>query len=648
MTDADRAVSAPRAQDDLFAHVNGEWLATATIPDDKPSAGAFDELRDGAEEAVRDIILGLGEQADTSDHGAARTEAGQIADLYASFTDTDRIEQLGTAPLTEPLAQVDAVTSAAELLELTARLNRESISGLIGFDSEVDPGNPQRVVLFVGQGGIGLPDEEYYREDSYATIREQYRDHIAASFTLAGLAEPQAQAEAVLGLETEIAALHWDKVRRRDMQQMYNLMTADELAASAPGLDWDRFWAGSQIPAEARTELVVMQPSFLTEVAALLTDARLAQWQSWARWRVISSLASYLPQAFVDEQFAFYGTTLSGTPTLRPRWKRGVDLVEGALGEAVGKLYVEQHFSPKAKERMDELVANLIAAYGESIRNLDWMTEQTKAKALDKLGKFTPKIGYPAKWRDYSDLEIRADDLIGNVRRATAFELDWQLSKIGKPADPDEWLMTPQTVNAYYHPLRNEIVFPAAILQPPFFSEDASDAVNYGGIGAVIGHEIGHGFDDQGSTCDGDGRLIDWWTDEDREAFTARTKALIDQYSALESPQNPGNFVNGDLTIGENIGDLGGLGIAIKAYRLSRGGSASDEDLRAMFVSWATVWRYVARDEHALRRLATDPHSPPVFRCNQVVRNLDEFHRVFDVTESDALWLDPADRVTIW
>ena len=633
----------PRAQDDLFGHVNGGWLADATIPDDKPSAGAFDELRDGAEEAVRDIITGLGDDRDSLD-----AEQTKIADLYASFMDLDRVEALGTAPLDGPLAEVDAVRSAGELLALSGRLGRESISGLVGFDSEADPGDPQRVVLFVGQAGLGLPDEEYYREDSYATIREQYREHIAKSFALAGLSDPEGQAATVLALETEIAAAHWDKVRTRDMRQMYNLMTYDQLVESAPGIDWDAFWSGTGIAAEKYAEVVNMQPSFFTEVAALLTDERLGDWQSWARWRVVSSLSPYLPQAFVDERFRFYGTILSGTPTLKERWKRGVDLVEGALGEAVGKVYVERHFSPRAKERMDGLVANLIDAYAESITALGWMTEETKPKALDKLGKFRPKIGYPVKWRDYDALEITPDDLVGNVRRASSFTLDWQMSKIGQPTDPDEWLMTPQTVNAYYHPLRNEIVFPAAILQPPFFDEGASDATNYGGIGAVIGHEIGHGFDDQGSTCDGDGRLVNWWTDEDRAAFEERTGALIAQYAALESPQNPGNFVNGELTIGENIGDLGGLGIAIKAYRLSRGGAATDDELRELFTSWGTIWRYIARDEHALRRLATDPHSPPIFRCNQVVRNIDEFHRVFDVTEADQLWLPEEERVTIW
>ncbi|MFW6598932.1 M13 family metallopeptidase [Propionibacteriaceae bacterium Y2011] len=638
MTDS---LSTPRVQDDLFRHVNGAWLADAEIPSDKPSAGAFDELRDTAEEAVRDIITSLGDDAE----GLAEI---QIRDLFASFSDTDRIEALGTAPLTEPLAAVDAVTTPGELLRLTGELGRDSVSGLIGFDSESDPGEPGRVLLFVGQAGLGLPDEEYYREEKYATLRDQYAEHIAASFRLAELADADAQAATVLRLETEIASHHWDKVRTRDMQQMYNLMTDAELRESAPGLDWDAFWTGAQLPATTYAEVVNMQPSFFTGIGELLVPERLDDWKSWTRWRIVSSLSPYLPEAFVDERFRFYGTILSGTPKLKERWKRGVDLVEGALGEAVGQVYVDRHFSPNAKDRMDELVANLIAAYRESISRLDWMTDATREKALDKLSKFRPKIGFPVKWRDYSELVIDPTDLIGNVRRANAFTLDWRMSKIGQPTDLDEWLMTPQTVNAYYHPLRNEIVFPAAILQPPFFDEDAADAVNYGGIGAVIGHEIGHGFDDQGSTCDGDGRLVNWWTDEDRAAFESRTAALIEQYGALEPEQTPGHRVNGELTIGENIGDLGGLGIALKAYKLQRGDAVTTDELDELFRSWATIWRYKARDEHTLRRLATDPHSPPEFRCNQVVRNIDDFHTTYEVAEGDELWLAPEDRVTIW
>ena len=361
---------------------------------------------------------------------------------------------------------------------------------------------------------------------------------------------------------------------------------------------------------------MVAQPSFCAEIGALLTENRLTAWRAWARWRLVSALAPYLSHDFVEENFRFYGTVLSGTPELKERWKRGVAVVEGALGEAVGQLYVERHFSPAAKQRMDDLVGNLIEAYRRSITELDWMTEETKAEALSKLAKFRPHIGYPSKWRDYGALEVRADDLVGNVMRAASFELDRSLTKIGQPVDREEWLMTPQTVNAYYHPLKNEIVFPAAILQPPFFNEYADDAVNYGGIGSVIGHEIGHGFDDQGSTCDGDGALRDWWSEADRTAFELRTKALIGQYNVLEPSETPGHYVNGELTIGENIGDLGGLSIALKAYRIARGDDRREPiegytDDQRLFLAWAALWQAKSRPELVRQRLATDPHSPP-------------------------------------
>jgi len=400
-------------------------------------------------------------------------------------------------------------------------------------------------------------------------------------------------------------------------------------------------------------ELVVAQPSFFPGVAALLTPERLPTWQAWAKWKLVSSLSPYLSRAFVDERFHFYGTVLFGTPQLKERWKRGVALVEGALGEAVGKVYVERHFSATAKERMDTLVANLIEAYRRSITDLEWMTAETKEQALDKLAKFRPHIGFPTRWRDYTALEVRPDDLLGNVMRASAFEVDRSLAKIGAPIDREEWLMTPQTVNAYYHPLRNEIVFPAAILQPPFFNADADDAVNYGGIGAVIGHEIGHGFDDQGSTCDGDGALRDWWTTKDREAFEARTAALVEQYDALSPELADGRHVNGRLTIGENIGDLGGLTIAYLAHQIATEGSGAGPldgytAEQRLFLSWGAIWQAKARPEAVQPRLATDPHSPNEFRCNQIVRNLDAFHAAFGVTEADGLWLPEDQRVKIW
>ena len=635
-----------RIQDDLFRHVNGHWLANTEIPEDKPVAGGFITLRDEAEEAVRRIITEL-------EPGEPGSEATKIADLYAGFMDETAVEEAGAAPLAPLLAEVNGVSTVAELITLVGSFPRRAIAGLINFEAESDPGDPNRYVMFVSQGGLGLPDEAYYRLETHADLRDQYRDHVAASLRLAEIEEPEKSAQRVLDLETEIAAGHWDRVKCRDMRLSYNLMSLDAFVSGSPGLQWEAFLTGAGVPEQAMAELVVQQPSFFTAVAELITDDRLPAWKIWAQWKLISSLSPYLSSAFVNERFRFYGTILSGTPVLKERWKRGVELVEGALGEAVGKIYVERHFSPVAKERMDQLVANLIEAYRQSINELDWMTDATKQRALDKLRKFRPHIGLPSKWRDYSTLQIDRRDLVGNVMRAASFEVGRSVAKIGQPIDREEWLMTPQTVNAYYHPLRNEIVFPAAILQPPFFSEDADDAINYGGIGAIIGHEIGHGFDDQGSTCDGDGALVDWWTAEDRAAFEKRTRVLIYQYGELEPEQAPGHRVNGELTIGENIGDLGGLSIALKAYRISTGDDRPDPidgftDEQRLFLSWAYIWHSKIRTEMLLQRLATDPHSPAEFRCNQTVRNIPDFYATFGVTESDRLWLDEDQRVKIW
>jgi putative endopeptidase len=635
-----------RVQDDLFRHVNGRWLHDAEIPPDKPLTGAFMNLRDQAEAAVRDIIT-------TLDGGTPGSDAAKIADLYASFMDEEAIEAAGATPLASLFTEIDAVVDPEDLARLLGRFARRGVAGLVGVDTESDPGDPNRYVMFAGQGGIGLPDEAYYRLDQHAEIRSEYRDHVVRAFALAGLDDADDQAKLVMDLETDIAATHWDKVKTRDIRLMYNLRNLADFSATAAGLHWREFMAGAEIDESAMSELVAMQPSFFAEVSALLTQERLPAWRAWARWRVINSLAPYLSRAFVDENFRFYGTVLSGTPQLRERWKRGVALVEGSLGEAVGRIYVDRHFSPEAKERMDALVANLIEAYRRSITDLDWMTEETKQEALDKLSKFRPHIGFPSKWRDYGKLAIERDDLIGNLMRVSGFELDRSLSKIGQPIDREEWLMTPQTVNAYYHPLKNEIVFPAAILQPPFFNEAADDAVNYGGIGAVIGHEIGHGFDDQGSTCDGNGALRDWWTEKDREAFEQRTAALVAQYDVLEPEQTPGHRVNGSLTIGENIGDLGGLSIAYQAFQIAQDGASADRidgytPEQRLFLSWGAVWQAKIRTEMLLQRMATDPHAPAEFRCNQIVRNLGEFYAAFEVTESDALWLDEDQRVKIW
>ncbi|MDJ0348779.1 M13-type metalloendopeptidase [Cryobacterium sp. PH29-G1] len=635
-----------RPQNDLFRHVNGKWIARSEIPADKARWGSFMMLAEDAEKAVREIII----EAQTAPKGSLERKFG---DLYTSFLDEERIEALGATPLVSDLAAVDAVTTISELLSTLGRLERGGVAGAFHLYVDNDPGNPERYLVFIAQGGIGLPDESYYREEKFAEIRTKYQEFLERMFTLAGFADAAERAGRVFALETELAAHHWDKVATRDSEKTYNLRTWGQVSALAAGADVDLWLEGLDAPAGAFEEVVVREPSFIAGLAETLTDDRLESWQDWLRWQVIRSSAAYLSGEFVEANFDFYGRTLSGTPQLRDRWKRGVSLVEGALGEAVGRIYVDRHFKPSAKASMDVLVANLVTAYENSISTLDWMTEETRGRALEKLSKFTPKIGYPVKWRDYSSLEITADDLISNVKAAGEFEFQRELGKIGKPLDRDEWFMTPQTINAYYNPGFNEIVFPAAILQFPFFDESRDPAANYGAIGAVIGHEIGHGFDDQGSKYDGDGRLIDWWTAEDKAAFELRTTALIEQFDGLEPRAIPGHTVNGALTIGENIGDLGGLSIAWKAYVLSLNGEESPvidglTGAERFFLSWAQAWQMKLRDAEAIRLLAIDPHSPNEFRCNQIVSNIPAFYEAFQVSEADALWLAPEKRVTIW
>lgn len=640
-----------RPQDDLYRYVNGSWLDATEIPEDKARWGAFNQLAEQAEADVREII----EQAAASEKaGTANGVEAKIGALFNSFMDDERAEALGVAPIKAQLDAVDQITTVPELLSALGAADRAGVASAIGFYVEPDPGNPKRKLPFITQSGISLPDESYYREDSFAQIRTEFRKHLERMLRLADLPDPDAQAERIVTLETEIASHHWDNVRTRDAVATYNPKTWSETLTMA-GVDLNPWLdAVSGGKPELFAELVVSEPSFVEALAKLLTTEHLEQWKSWLRWQIIRSASPYLSSDFVDENFAFVGTTLSGIPVLRERWKRGVSVVDAALGEAVGREYVAKHFPPEAKAQMDVLVNNLIEAYRSSITELEWMSPETRERALEKLDKFTPKVGHPDQWRDYSELEISADDILGNVRRSALFEHDRQLAKIADPNLPDDWYMTPQTVNAYYHPLMNEIVFPAAILQYPFFDPNRDAAANYGGIGAVIGHEIGHGFDDQGSRYDGDGALRDWWSDADRAAFEERTGALIAQYNELV-PEGlaPENHVNGALTIGENIGDLGGLGIAIKAYQLSLGGGEDPvidglTGLQRLLLSWALVWQQKAREENAIQMLAVDPHSPNEFRCNQIVRNLDEFYDAFEVTESDALWLAPEQRVTIW
>ena len=641
---------AVRVQDDLFSHVNGKWLDTHEIPDDRSVDGAFHVLRDRAEENVRDIITACAEADPPSGF-----DAQKIGDLFGSFMDTDHIEALGIGPIRGEIEAIEAVTSTDELSGRIGRLQRHGVGGLFGFYVDTDAKRSDRYLVHVVQSGLGLPDESYYRDDNHAETREAYRDHVSRMFALAGYDDADERATTVLNLETAIAGHHWDVVRRRDADLTYNLFSLGEFDSLTSGFNIHEWFGGLGTVGDVTfAEVVVGQPSFVDDVTTLFAESPLEHWKTWLTWRLLHSAASYLSSEFVDENFAFYGRTLTGAETIRDRWKRGVGFVEGAMGFAVGKLYVEEHFPPEAKARMDELIANLVAAYRQNISDLPWMTPSTRERALVKLEKFTPKIGYPAQWRDYSALSVDRGDLIGNYARAASFENEREFSKIGSPVDRDEWFMTPQTVNAYYNPGMNEIVFPAAILQPPFFDPDADDAANYGGIGAVIGHEIGHGFDDQGAKYDGDGNLVDWWSDADRTEFSKRTKALIEQYGEFTPEGLDDKYkVNGEFTIGENIGDLGGLSIALVAYRLATEGTEPPvidglTGIQRVFYSWAQIWRTKTRDAEAIRRLSIDPHSPPEFRCNGVVRNIDAFYDAFDVAEGDKLFLPDVDRVRIW
>ncbi|MBV8786414.1 MAG: M13 family metallopeptidase [Mycobacterium sp.] len=644
-----------RPQDDLFGHVNGHWLAEYDIPADRATDGAFRHLYDQAEEQVRDLIVEASEQAAQSN--GAGNDAQRIGDLYASFLDEDTVERRGLQPLLDEVASIDGAADAAALAATLGALQRTGVGGGVAMYVDTDSKNSARYLVHFTQSGIGLPDESYFRDEQHAAVLAAYPGHIARMFGLVFGGDSESHSETaahIVALETKLAAAHWDVVKRRDADLTYNLRTFAELQSEGEGFDWTG-WVnalGSQTPDVA--EVIVRQPDYLTAFAGLWASEDLEDWKAWARWRVIRARAPWLTDALVAADFDFYGRLLTGTEEIRDRWKRAVSLVENLMGDAVGKLYVERYFPPGAKARVDALVANLQAAYRLSISDLDWMTPDTRERALTKLGKFTAKVGYPKKWRDYSKLVIDRGDLYGNYQRGYAVSHDRELAKLGGPVDRDEWFMTPQTVNAYYNPGMNEIVFPAAILQPPFFDADADDAANYGGIGAVIGHEIGHGFDDQGAKYDGDGNLIDWWTDADRTEFGARTKALIEQYEAYTPRELAENHhVNGAFTVGENIGDLGGLSIALLAYQLSLSGEPAPvidglTGVQRVFYGWAQVWRTKSREAEAVRRLAVDPHSPPEFRCNGVIRNMDAFYEAFDVAEDDKLFLGPDSRVKIW
>jgi putative endopeptidase len=646
-----------RPADDLYWHVNGRWLADHEIPPDRSSDGAFRELFDDAERQVHAIIT---ECAAELEAGTAEGDAARIGALYSAFMDTEAVNRAGAEPLRADLAVIEAATSHEELAHAVGVLDRAGVGGVVGVWVDTDPDDPERYAVNLAQNGISLPDEAYYREDSFAATREAYVTHIAAMLALtcadALPVSPEEAADTVFGLEKNFASGHWDAVASRDEVKTHNPMTMAALAERAPGFAWVRWVEGLGAPKGALERVIVRQPSFAEHMAEVWSSTPLADLKMWLAWRVVGSRAGLLSEDIVQQNFAFWGPVITGSKKLRDRWKRGVSMVESVMGQGVGRIYVERHFPATHRGEVSGIVQNLLEAYRVSIGDLEWMGPQTREKALDKLGKITLKIGYPDTWRDYSALTLTSNDPVGNARAAAAFDVDRELTKSLGPVDRTEWFMSPQTVNAYYNPGMNEIVFPAAILQPPFFTAGADQAANYGGIGAVIGHEIGHAFDDQGSRFDGDGRLADWWTEEDRAEFERRTAALIAQYDAfvprqLADREDPPH-VNGALTVGENIGDLGGLAIAWSAYTLAVGQTRPEiEGLSAeqrFFWGWASSWRTKVRDEDEILRLTVDPHSPAEFRCNGVVRNLDVFYTAFDVTPGDALWLDPAERVSIW
>lgn len=635
-----------KVQDDLFRHVNGKWLDEFEIPSDKAVYGSFYMLHEDSEAAVREILV---EASENPSPGVSQ----QIGDLYKSFMDEELIESLGISPIAAELEEIRNLSSVTEAIALSGKLARTGVSGFFGSYVDNDPGDPTRYLVHIYNAGLGLPDEAYYREEKHEQTRKQYLEHITNIFTLAGHSEASDMAAKVMAFETELSKYHWSVVESREAEKTYNLRTFSELSELS-SFDFKTWLQAAGETEELFSEVVVMMPSFFEELGKVIEKTGIRTIKLWMEWNLLRARANYLSKDFVAEKFDFYGRKLTGAPENRERWKRAVSLVEGGMGEAVGQIYVQRHFKPESKQQMDKLVQWLIEAYRQSIQQLDWMSDETKEKALEKLSKFNPKIGYPEKWKDYSSIVIDAANLVENIRQLNQWEFNREARKIGAEVDRDEWHMTPQTVNAYFNPGFNEIVFPAAILQPPFFSAENDAAVNFGAIGSVIGHEIGHGFDDQGSKYDGDGMLRSWWTEADREAFETRTKALISQYNQLSPVQlDDSHKVNGEFTIGENIGDLGGLGIAWKAYLLSLEGAEPPviDGMTAaerFFYSWAQAWRAKSRDEIAIQRLATDPHSPAEFRCNQVVRNLDLFYETFDVTEADQLYLEPEQRVTIW
>lgn len=636
---------AVKAQDNFYLHVNGKWLATTEIPGEYSNYGTFTKLAKDAQVNLRSIIERSAKLKNPS------ADEQKLGDFYNSYMDTETINALGVKPIEPFLSQIDAVSNPEQLAAVMAELTTKGMSMPLQWYIYVNAKESSQYITYMGQGTLGLPDRDYYLKDDekYQQFRADYKAYIAELFTLAGKKGGAEFAEAIVALETKLAEAQWSRVDRRDASKTYNLYHASDLPKLFGDLSWEAYANGSSL--NKVTQVVVQQPSYIEALGKIAGETDINTWKAYLQFLTIDEYANILSEDFEKAQFAFRSNKLNGIQEQKPRWKRAVLSSDEILGEVLGKIYVAEHFKPEAKKRMKDLVNNLIKAYDISIRELDWMSEETKKRALEKLSKFKPKIGYPDVWKDYSDLAIRSDDLVGNYVRYSEWYYAEMLSRLGQPIDTNEWHMTPQTVNAYYNPVMNEIVFPAAILQPPFFNLEADDAVNYGAIGAVIGHEIGHGFDDQGSKYDGDGNLKNWWTDADRKAFEERSAALVEQYNQFKPFEDAA--VNGQFTLGENIGDLGGLSIAFRAYQLSLQGKPSPEldgftGEQRVFLGWSQIWRRKYREENLRQRLLTDPHSPSEYRVIGILPNIPEFYSAFDVKPGHKMYLPEEQRVKIW
>jgi putative endopeptidase len=629
--------------DDFFAYANGSWFAGFDVPADHSSFGPFDRLEELSKERVRGII----ERAAAA-HAAEGTSEQQIGDYYAAYMDQATIEANGLAPAQPDLQRIAAAQTRTDIARLFGEPGFISL-----FDVQLPPDfkNPDRYCIFISESTLGLPDRDYYlsEDPELKALRKKYLAYIAHMLELGGVSDPTAKARDILEFETEASKVQWTIEKRRDVQAIYNPRSKAQLLSEAPGFPWQPFLDAQHLG--ERNELVLGELGAIKDLAALFERTSVPTLKAFLTFHYFNSHAELLPKRFDEAQFAFYGQSMRGQPQQRERWKRGVDAVDDALGEAVGRAYVAVYFPPESKAKMQQLVADLEAALSARIDELDWMSPQTKTRAHEKLAAFTAKIGYPDKWKDYSTLSVKRDDLFGNARRAADWQWDYQLARLDKPVDRGEWQMNPQEINAYYNPSNNEIVFPAALLQPPFFDPNADAAVNYGAIGAVIGHEMGHGFDDQGRKFGPDGRLEDWWTPQDAQAFTARTARLIKEYSAFEAL--PGLRVNGANTIGENIGDLGGLNMAYEAYHLSLKGQTPavldklSGDQR-FFLAYAQVWREKYREGALREAVLSDVHSPSQFRVNGPLPNIDAWYAAFAVQPGEKLYMKPEDRVRIW